>query len=473
VARINKNILFICLPSTIDVFKKSKISIAVPLIPLVSIAELSAVARKQGWTPYVLDLSVKKTNYVKLRIIKAIREIKPAYCGITFTTPLSKEADQVAEFIKKIDPKAKMIAGGCHPTIMGEETLKSGNFDIVVNGEGEITLQELLSGKDMRKIDGLLYRKGKKIMINKERQPVLDLDDLPLPDYSVFNSKDYRTPRLNCRKNPVVAIETSRGCVGKCVYCNKAVFGNCFRYKSAKRTVDEMVHILSYGYKEIHIWDDGFSNNMQRAKDVCKEIIKRKLKITWNIYNGIRVSHIDKELLELLKKSGCYRISIGVESGNQKILDKIGKGITIKQIKKVFGLANKVGIETIAFCMIGLPGETEETMMQTIDLMLEIKPTIPKLSIVMPLPGTPLFEDWDKKGYIISKDWSNYIFHLPQKVYNHPNLDWQTINKYYDLFYRKTMLSPGFLFRRLVRDIKTGELFIDIYYFLKSLKWGW
>jgi len=123
--------------------------------------------------------------------------------------------------------------------------------------------------------------------------------------------------------------------------------------------------------------------------------------------------------------------------------------------------------------MIGLPGETEQTMKDTINFILEIKPTMAKLSILMPLPGTPIFERWDNQGLIVSKDWSNYIFHLPEKVYNHPNLEWDKINKYYQLFYRKTMLGPSFLFRRFIRDIKQRELFIDAYYFLKTLKFGW
>ena len=466
------SILFICLPSSVDVFKESKISVAIPLIPLISLAELSGVSKEANYNPHVLDLSVKQSLGVKESIKKTIEEVGPKYCGITFTTPLSEEADSVAKYIKSLNPEIILIAGGCHATIMPRETFSSGNFDIVVIGEGEVTLKEILQGKNLSDIDGIAYKKNGEIEINKPRELIENLDDLPFPDYSVFNSKDYHTPRINCRKNPVAAIETSRGCLYGCVYCNKKVFGRCFRMKSPKRVVDEMKHILSFGYKEIHVWDDGFSTDMQRAKEICREIIKRNLKLPWSLYNGIRVDKIDKELLELLKRAGCYRISIGVESGNQQILNNIHKGTRIEDIKKVFKLANEVGIETLGFFMIGLPGETEETMQDTINFALELK-TLPKLSILMPLPGTPIFEEWDKKGYILSKHWPDYIFHRPHKVYKHPNLDWETINKYYNLFYRKTMLNPGFIWRRLIRDIKTGDLFYDAYYFLKTLKWGW
>ena len=463
-----KKILFICIPPTLDVFKESKVSIVMPVIPLISIAQLSAVSREAGYNPHVLDLLVRKENSVKKRIIESIKKINPDIVGLTFTTPLSKEASKIALFIKKLNPHIKIIAGGPHTTIMPIETLKSGNFDLVVIGEGEITLKEILEGKELAKIKGIAYKKGSEIAVNKPRELIKDLDKLPFPDYSIFNIKDYHAPRINCRKNPVIAIETSRGCIYGCVYCNKAVFGKTFRVKSPKRTVDEMEYLLKFGYKEIHIWDDGFSTDIKRAKEICREILKRKLKLVWNIYNGLRVDRIDRELLVLLKKSGCYRISIGVESGNQEILDRIKKGTKLKDIKKVFLLANEIGMETVAFCMIGLPGETEETMKDTINLIREIKPSFPKLSILMPLPGTPIFEEWDKSGNIISKDWPNYVFHMPGKIYNHPTLDWKTINKYYALFYRRTMLNPEFLLRRFIRDIKTGELLIDAYYLLKT-----
>jgi radical SAM superfamily enzyme YgiQ (UPF0313 family) len=469
----SKKILFVCLPSTLDVFKNTKISVAVPLIPLISIAQLSSVSRRAGYEPFVLDLSVKRKSSVKSRIVKAVKSVNPEYCGITFTTPLSEEADNVAGFIKKINPAVKIIAGGAHATLMPEKILESKNFDIVCIGEGEMTLGELLSGKSISRIDGLAFRKGGRIARNNPRKLIENLDELPMPDYSIFNSKDYYAPRITSRKSPVIAIETSRGCLFSCVYCSKRIFGQVFRCKSPKRVVDEMEHILSFGYKEIHVWDDGFSTDMKRAKEICREILRRNLKITWNLYNGIRANRIDKELLVLLKKAGCYRVSIGVESGNQQILDRIKKGIKVDDVRRAFKLTREVGIESLAFCMVGLPDETEKTMRDTINLMLEVRPSLPKLSIMMPLPGTPIFDEWDKAGCIISKHWPDYIFHLPHKVYNHPNLSWEMINKYYMLFYRKTMLNPGFLFSRLARDIKTGDLPYDVYYFIKTLKWGW
>jgi len=318
-----------------------------------------------------IKLSIRKKEPFQKRIIKAIKECNPEYCGITFTTTLSEEAESIAKLIKTLNPRIKIISGGPHSSIMPKEVL-NGSFDIAVIGEGEITLKNILLQKPFKSIKGIAYKEKNKIKINPPQELIENLDSLPMPDYSVFNIKEYHTPRINCKKNPIAAIETSRGCVYNCIYCNNKVFGRCFRAKSAKRTVDEIEHILKFGFKEIHVWDDGFSTDLNRAKDICKEILKRKLKVTWNIYNGLRVDRIDRELLFLLKKSGCYRISLGVESGNQSILNRINKGTKVEDIKKAFKIANEVGIDTVAFCIIGLPDETEETMKQTIDLILEI-----------------------------------------------------------------------------------------------------
>jgi anaerobic magnesium-protoporphyrin IX monomethyl ester cyclase len=213
--------------------------------------------------------------------------------------------------------------------------------------------------------------------------------------------------------------------------------------------------------------------DLSRVKAICDEIIRRDLRVNWSVYNGIRVDRIDRELLEKLKASGCYRVNIGIESGNQGILDGIHKGITLEQARLVSRVSKKVGIETIGFYMIGLPGETEETIKQTIDLAVDLDLDLSKVSIAIPLPGTRLFEEWAAEGRIKTFDWEKYNFHS-KTIYDHPNLDTPTILKYYNLFYRRVYLRPRYLWRRLWRGVKTGDLFFDAYYFLKILfKFGW
>ena len=192
-----------------------------------------------------------------------------------------------------------------------------------------------------------------------------------------------------------------------------------------------------------------------------------------NFQNGIRVDRVDEELFHKMKKAGCYRVSLGVESGNQEILNKIKKGINLEQLGKAFKLAKKAKIETIGFFMVALPGDTKETIGQTIEFAKELKPDIVKIGITIPFPGTELYNQLDSQGLIKSKDWKYYNYHNPNKIYNHENLSWEEIYAARKNFYKQIYLTPGFIYRRIIRGIKTGEIFYDIFYFLKSLKYDW
>jgi len=467
-----KRILFVCPHPIYEAFSKSKISVAIARTPYLSLAALAAWLMKHNHSADILDLSISKAPAQTL--IEKIRSWQPDYVGVTFTTPLYLEGKMIAKIVRENFPQIKLVAGGVHSTVLPEEVLKTTEFDYVVIGEGEETLLELIQDKNPADILGLAYKQGGQIRINKLRPLIPDINVLPYPAYYLYNIKNYQySPRITARKSPVVAIETSRGCPFNCSYCNKKIFGHQFRSKTVERSVDEMEFLIRLGYKEIHVWDDCFSVDLNRAKAICDEIIRRKLKINWSVYNGIRVDRIDRELLEKLKASGCYRVNVGIEAGNQQILNNVDKGITIDQMRNVSKISKEVGIETTGFFMIGLPGETEETIKQTIELARELDFDLSKVNITIPLPGTRLFDQWAAEGRIKTFNWPDYNFHSTT-IYDHPNLDTKTILKYYKLFYRRVYLRPKFLLRRLWRGLKSGDLFFDAYYFLKILlKFGW
>jgi len=463
--------LLVNVPEKENLFKKTKIGLALPMMPPLSLASISSVILEEGHQVKVLDMRISECPLKDLK--KDILTFSPDYLGLTFTTPLTKEAFKIVSFSKSTKPNLICISGGPHTSALPAETLKDSQIDIAVIGEGEQTIRDICKGMPLKKIKGIAYKEKGKIITNQRRELILDMDSLPLPSWHLFDLKKYHTPRISSKKNPVGPLETSRGCVYGCVYCSKCTFGRCFRMKSVNRVLEEIEFMLKYGFREIHIMDDMFSTDIQRAKRICEEIIRKKLIFPWTLINGIRVDRVDQELMIKLKKAGCYRIAFGVESGDDHVLKLINKGINVKQIKNAFKLAHKAGIETIAFCMVGLPGETKESMQKTIDLMKEVKPTLPKVSILLPLPNTPLFDSWDKKGLILTKKWEDYSFHSQIRVYKHPNLTNQEINKYYRKFWRDILFSPRYLINRLIRDLKTGELFYDIYYFMKSLRLGW
>jgi radical SAM superfamily enzyme YgiQ (UPF0313 family) len=464
---MNKKILFVIPPSSISLYKKSKIKAAISEIPYISTATLSATLIEDKNKVNILDLSIYKKDHIKI-LINKLTKFKPHFVGITFTTPLYKEALKIADSIKKVDNNIILIAGGVHPSALPKETLKESKFDIIVVGEGDKTIVEIVNSKNLSKIKGICYKNDKEIKSTKSRELIKNLDTLPYPSWYLYDLKKYKASKLTSRKSPVGAIETSRGCVFGCTYCNKDIFGRRFRFKSSKRVVNEMEYMLKCGFKEIHIWDDNFVTNIKRAKEICDEIIRRKLKFPWCLACGIRVDCVDEEFLKKAKKAGCYSVYLGVETGNSKILKNINKGITTKQVEKAFKMTKKIGIETVGFFMFGLPGETKETMKQTIDFAKKLDPDYAKVTILVPYPSTPIYFEMKKKGLIKTKDWSKYNFHTASKVYNHETLDWNTLEKYYNKFYREFYFRPIYIIKRVSKGILNGRIFFDIYYFLKT-----
>ncbi len=456
-----KKVLLMNMPSTIRVYGKSALKGIIAPRPMVSMAELAGSVLHAGGDCKILDLQVSEQPYQKIE--KTLEEYKPDFVGLTFTTLLFWEAKKVAKFIKEKFPSIKIIAGGVHSTIYPEEVIGEESIDILVRNEGDITIQEILTKKSLKNIKGITYKDEKgKIKNNPSRELVKDLDELPMPAWHLFNSKIYMNPKAIAKESPVGTIGTSRGCVYGCTYCNKSVFGRMFRAKSAKRVVDEFELLLKNGFKEIHVWDDMFATDLKRAKEICDEIIKRKLKFTWQLECGVRVNCVDKEFFEKCVKAGCYKVAFGFESGNDDILESINKGATTQQARDAVKWAKQAGMETSGFFMLGLPKDTIKTMDQTIEFACSLGLDYAKATILVPLPSTPVFEEFEKKGWLKTKDWSKYNFHTASRVYNHPTLDWETLGKYYDKFHKKFYFRPSYIANRLLRSIKKGEILDDI-----------
>ena len=465
-----KKVMFVIPPSSIALYSKSKIKAAVSEIPYISIAALAATALQDGNSVKIVDLSTYKKEHFEI-LKSALFEFTPDFVGITFTTPLYKEALMLAEEIKKFDNGIVLIAGGVHSSALPKETLNESKFDIVVVGEGDRTIVDIINAnsKDLSKVDGICYKTKKgSIIRTKERELIKNIDELPFPAWHLYDLKKYKVSRLTSRKTPVGAIETSRGCVFGCTYCNKDIFGRRFRFKSPERVVDEIEYMLKIGFKDIHIWDDNFVTDIKRAKKICNIIIERKLKFPWCLACGIRVNCVDEEFLMKAKKAGCYSVYFGVETGDDEILKKINKGITHEQVVNAFKMAKKAGLETVGFFMFGLPGETEKPMQETIDFAKKLDPDYAKVTILVPFPSTPIYDQMDKAGLIKTKDWSKYNFHTSSKVYNHENLDWPTLEKYYNKFYRQFYFRPSYVLKRILNGVLSGRIFFDVFYFIKT-----
>ena len=460
-----KKVLFV-MPSSQEMYSKTKVKVGVPERPSLTFATLAAPLIKDGHCVEILDLDTASDPSYELH--RTMDNFAPDYVGINCSSPLYYKMKDIATSVKQHNPNTIVVSGGPHPSSFPEATLADSELDIVCVGEGDFTMREIVAGTDWNSIQGIWHKNNGTITVNPKREYISDLDQLPYPAWSLFDLKKYKTPHLSCRKNPVGTMETSRGCVFGCTYCNKNIFGRTFRVKSPQRIVDEMEYMLETGFKEIHITDDGFTTNLDRAKKVCDLISERGLKFPWNLYNGVRVDRVDRDFLDRARSSGCYAMTFGVETGDPAILANINKGTTLDKSRQTFAWAKETGIQTLAFFMIGLPGETEESINRTIEFAKELDADYAKASILLPLPGTPLYDTFDKEGYIKSKDWSLYNQHDPSEVYDHPNLDWETINHYYNLFYREYYIRPKFVWRQLKKDIFSRNIFYDVRDFLKT-----
>ena len=259
---------------------------------------------------------------------------------------------------------------------------------------------------------------------------IKNLDDLPFAAVELFDTTQYIYPADASRENPVCLLETSRGCYAYCIYCNKNIFGHKIRRKSSKRVVDEMQYILGCGFREIHFADDSFTADLNHAKGVCNEIINRGLSFPWVPRSGIRVDRVTPDLLNLMRKAGCYHTPFGIESGSQEVLDRMKKGITVDQVIRAVQMSKDAGMETTGYFMFGLPGETKDTIMKTIEFALQLRLDHNKFGVAIPLPGTEFFELLDQEGLLKTNDWEKFTYSTPPwELYHHPSLDRDTLEQ--------------------------------------------
>lgn len=447
-------------------YTNTKIKGGTPYSAPLNLAVLAGSLIHKGHTVKILDLNIYPNYQI---IAKTLNEFLPDFVGITFTTPLFEEAKRITTLIKSIDNKIPIIGGGAHTTALPYETLStSDGLDVAVIGEGDFTLPAIVEGE---KPAGIAYRNNGEIIVRKREKYIENLDNLSFPAWELFDLAPYRTTPLLTRANPSGWIETSRGCPYDCGYCTKNIFGRKFRAKSVERILDELSYMLKIGFREIHIADDNFTTDMGRAKRICEKILQKGLKFPWATLTGIRIDRVDKELLNLMHKAGCYRVCFGIESGNQEILDKIGKKITLLQIETVVKDAKEAGLEVFGFFMLALPGETENSMRDTINFAKKLPLDMAKVSITIPLPGTPLFDELDKNNAIKTREWGKYNFYVPASVvYKHPTLEWDTVEKYFNMFYREFYLRPGFIVKYIRENLIRKDI-LDIIKIFFATRW--
>lgn len=376
--------------------------------PHTGVAYLMAMLKRHKITVQVVDM---RLGYGTYKLFEVLNEFNPDVVGVTCYSMGYERAYGLIDKIK-LSGNYTVVIGGPHVSAIRGEVLEKTRADFAIKGEGEYTLMELckvleLRSKKYKEIKGLIWRDGKdgnKVIENEDRPFIHDLDALPFPAYEEFELERYI-----CHNEKRLPIITSRGCPYQCIFCGvRLSMGNKFRARSPQNVVDEIEYWYKKSWKNFDINDDCFTLNLSRAKKICDLIIKRRLRITYQLYNGIRADRIDKELLEKMKESGCTRVYYGCESGNPRILKVIKKGITLERVRKAVEMTNKVGIENAVTFIIGHPSETFKEAMDTVNFAKNLSASFVVFYNLTPYPGTELFS-WVEENATFLYPVENYL----------------------------------------------------------------
>jgi len=462
-------------PSYRDSYGSAKASLVDPIYPTLGLLTIAAMAEKFGHKVEVLDLSYQQYDY---RTIKdKILSYKPDVVGITGTTPLMNQIRDISVLVKSLSSDILCIAGGPHVSALPNESMLESMLDAVVVGEGELTFAELVSGRKLSEIAGIYYRESDgTIKATRPRAFIENLDELPFPSWHLFDAEFYKdkVSRLFVRTPPLARAEFSRGCVYKCDFCaSKNTVGWGYRKKSPERCAEEVMFMYKHGWREFALADDIFTSDKNWASAVSDAICKLPVKMLWTASNGIRVESADDELFRKMRKSGCYRVAFGLESGSDEVLKTFGKGghASVSQARKAVQLARKHRMDVTGFFMLGLSPDTEKTMTETIEFARQIPLDMMKFGMAIAFPGTKMFKDYREKGLIQSYNWDDYFIYTGRPLFAHPNLPTETIKKYMNYAWKRALLmNPSYIVRRLFRGIRTRQLFWDFFYFLRFVK---
>ena len=393
--------------------------------PPLGLAYLAAALAAAGIKVKILDLVVYPYSQAMLQNL--LEDFQPQIAGLTAVTMTVIDALAVIRDIKLLNPAIVTVMGGPHVTFCAPDTLnKHPELDVIVLGEGERTIVELSRAvaKDngWSTVAGIAYRKGSEIRYTSPRKPIDDLDKLPEPARSLLPLGRYRALGMP------ISLTTSRGCPFKCIFCvGRKMVGAKVRYRSPGRVVDELENLNTLNFHQINIADDLFTANRKHCLAVCDEIIRRRLKLRWTSF--ARVDTVSEEILTRMKAAGCSAVSFGVESGNQQILRTIEKGITREQVVAAVKMCRQAGILPYASFILGLPGETPQTIKETMKFGEQLKELGLSFGfhLLAPFPGTKIRENSDQYGIrILTDDWSKY--HANRAVVETPEVDRQRLD---------------------------------------------
>ncbi len=444
--------------------------------PHLGLAYLSAVSERRGDDVRVYDADIEDQPLADF-----IQEFRPHLVGITANTPQVKQAWRTAAQIRAVHD-VPVVLGGPHVSVVAEnldfESLQQPGVDMIVRGEGEgawqaisdrvesylkdqptFTTQDLFSiEKDLwSDLLGVSYKSSDlQLHRNPDRPAIPDLDSLPWPAYHLFKMDRYTnlqpaTDHIDGARS--FSIMTSRGCPYRCTFCSQSIMPIKWRARSPENVLEEWRHLVKdLGALEIGVLDDSANIRVDRLNKLADMLIAQELnQVPWIFVNGIRANLASYELMNKLKQAGLKRTAFGVETGDEEIMASIDKRVDHATIREAFKNAKAAGLETIGFFIIGLPGDTRESMQRTIDFACELDPLIANFSMMTPYPGTKVYEIVKRQGRMLVNDWEDYVFFDGRARYEMGDMTAELVTEMWKKAYRKFYLRPHRVMGTLTR----------------------
>jgi anaerobic magnesium-protoporphyrin IX monomethyl ester cyclase len=435
-------------------------------VPYINLAYLAATLERHGAEVRVHDDSVRHLSVDLLA--ELIKGVSPVFVGISCLTPHATRVAELSRHIRTLAPETPIVLGNIHASYFAEDLIEQGVANVVARGEADETVVELFSAfvakRDLSAVRGISFGRNGTVHHTPERPLLEDLDTLPFPAWHLFPYKEYSFTPLSTIKRPLLPILGSRGCPYKCSFCVNRVFHRTYRMRHPERILEEIRYLAGhYHARQISFFDSNFPLKKDHCLAFCAAMRKSGLqkKVVWTAMT--RPDLVDEDLLGAMKRAGCRRIYFGMESGDDRILRETGKGFTVRDIERAARLTRKVGLESCGYFMVGFPGDTKATCQKTLTLALRLPLDFANFNLVVPYPGTDIFERLRKEGALQHTRWERYATFNPdpaQLTYLPNGLppDWLVDLQKQALF--RFYFRPKMIFRHLfvVRTISIRDM---------------
>jgi anaerobic magnesium-protoporphyrin IX monomethyl ester cyclase len=435
-------------------------------LPPLGVLTIAANVEQRGHSVKVCDAHAEHLDDREIRAL--IRKHQPKCVGLSVLTSQALAAHVIARIVKEEVPDCLVVAGGVHAEAMPVRMLRNSAIDMVIRGDGEDAMVEVVEGRDAKDIGGASYREGGQVVHNPARPVQMDLDAYPMPAYHMVNFDLYYPGATTYRKLPAINLLMTRGCPGKCTFCNSAK--TTLRSRSPASMVAQIKHLYhEYGIRQFQFYDDTFTVLKKTCLEFCELLAAEQLDVSW--IGFIRGDCFSDKVAAAMKRAGCHQVLVGVETGSPTIAERIGKPIDHARYQQAVEIAHRHGLEVRASFIIGSLDETWDTMEESLKLALKLDFDFVQVFISTPYPGTAMYKEAMERGWMRQESWD--AFGQARVLVDQPQIDAGTIYRFERHFNRQFYMRRRFAARMLKRSLNPRHLrdyAIAVPYLLMGMK---